>query len=219
MVRIHTHTFEHRWSAWWRVPANRIMVVLALGVIAFNFKPMVWANLVPKRFGVVVPGAIYRSGKLTPAALAHVMTNHHIKTVIDLGAWVEETPANARANRREQRTVEALGGQRYVFHLIGDATGDPNEYVQALALMLDASNHPVLVHCGAGTERTGCVVALYQMHEQGKTIDEVMEQAKRAGHNESRNPRLRRMLRMWSEPILHSLETGEPIPWHEVVEP
>ncbi len=195
------------------------MAALALVIVAINFKPMVWANMVPKRFGVVVPGAIYRSGKLSPAALAHVIKKYHINTVIDLGAWVEDTPANARANRREQRTVEALGVQRFVFHLVGDASGDPNEYVRALALMLDASNQPVLVHCGAGTERTGCVVALYRMHEQGESIDEVMEEARRAGHSESRNPRLRRVLEMWSGPILRSLDTGEPIPWREVVEP
>ena len=195
---------------------GRVVVIgLAVVVAVVGYRGLVHPNLFPKRFGEVVPGEIYRSGKLTPAALARVVRGHEIKTVIDLGAWVEDTPANARANAREQHTAEALGATRHVFTLIGDATGDPNQYVDALRLMTDPANRPVLVHCGAGTERTGCVVALYRMYAEGLSLEEALAEADAAGHDPGRNPRLRQVLETWSAAVFESLETGERIPWDE----
>ena len=196
-----------------------VAIILAVVLAIVGYQNLVHPNLFPKRFGVVVPGEIYRSGKLTTAALTKVIRKHDIKTVIDLGAWVVDTPANRRASQREQETVEALGTQRFVFQLIGDATGDPNDYAEALRLMLDPANRPLLVHCGAGTERTGCVVALYRMHTEGMSLEEAYAEAERAGHSGKRNPHLRKVLEKWSGPILESLETGEPIPWVEEPKP
>ena len=185
-----------------------LMVTLAI----VGYRNLIHPNIFPKRFAVVVPGEIYRSGKLTTAALNKVVRKHGIKTIVDLGAWVEDTPANRRANQREQHAAEALGAERHVFQLIGDATGDPNDYADALRLVLDPTNHPVLVHCGAGTERTGCLIAMYRMHTEGMSLDEAYAEAERAGHSGSRNPHLRTVLETWSGPILESLHTGKPIP-------
>lgn len=189
-----------------------VVLGLAITLTVVGYRNLVHPNLFPKRFAAVVPGEIYRSGKLTTAALTKVVRRHGIKTIVDLGAWVEDTPANHRANLREQHAAEALGAKRYVFQLIGDATGDPNDYARALRLIANPANQPVLVHCGAGTERTGCVVALYRMHTEGLTLDEAYAEAERAGHSSSRNPHLHEVLEAWSGPILKSLRTGEPIP-------
>lgn len=197
-----------------RVLAIALTVVLAI----VGYRELVHPNLFPKRFGEVVPGQIYRSGKLTSAALTRVVRGHDIKTVIDLGAWVEDKPENRRANAREQHTAEALGATRHVFTLVGDATGDPNQYVDALRLMLDPANQPVLVHCGAGTERTGCVVAFYRMYAEGLDLEEALAEADAAGHDPERNPRLREVLERWSGAVLDSLETGERIPWDKDLE-
>ncbi len=190
-----------------------LAIVGAVVLLAVGYQNLIHPNIFPKRLGEVVPGQIYRSGMLTTAALNKVIREHDIKTVIDLGAWVVDTPANRRANEREQHAVEALGAQRHVFTLIGDATGDPNQYAEALRLMTDPDNWPVLVHCGAGTERTGCVVALYRMHTEDMSMEDAYAEAERAGHSETRNPHLREVLKKWTGPVLESLETGEPIPW------
>lgn len=187
-------------------------IAVAVTLVIVGYRNFVHPNIFPKRFGVVVPGQVYRSGKLTTAALNKVVREHGIKTIVDLGAWVEDTPANRRANRREQEAAQALGAERYVFQLTGDSTGDPNQYTEALRLVLDPANQPVLVHCGAGTERTGCLVALYRMETEGLSIDEAYTEAERAGHSGGRNPHLLETLRNWSGPVLESLRTGEPIP-------
>lgn len=195
------------------ITARRLIVagvLIALAVV--GYRNLVHPNIFPKRFGVVEPGQVYRSGKLTPAALTKVVREHNIRTVVDLGAWVEDTPENRRANQREQDTTEALGAERHVFQLIGDASGDPNQYTEALRIILDPVNQPVLVHCGAGTERTGCLVAMYRMHHDGLSLEEAYAEAERAGHSGDRNPHLREVLERWSEPVLESLRTGTPIP-------
>ena len=185
-----------------------VLLAVLLGLLLItNFKTTIWSNLVPKRFGQVVPNQIYRSGKLSTAALTRVVRTHHIRTIVDLGAW----PIGSRADRREARTAAALGVDRVRFNLIGDATGDPNNYVKALRIMTDPSKAPLLVHCGAGTERTGCVVALYRMHEQGMSLEDALAEAIKAGHSPSRNPHLREMLNSWYTQIFDSLDSGKPI--------
>ena len=188
-----------------------IVIALLVTLAAVGYRNLVHPNIFPKRFGVVVPGSIYRSGKLTTAALTKVVRENDIKTVVDLGAWVEDTPENQRANAREQATSDALGVERHVFQLIGDATGDPKQYAEALKIVLDPANQPVLVHCGAGTERTGCLVAMYRMYHDGLSLDEAYAEAEKAGHSGGRNPHLRGVLEKWSGPVLESVRTGEPI--------
>lgn len=178
---------------------------VALWLVAANFKDVVRDNVLPKRFGEVVPGEIYRSGKLTPAALAEVVREHGIRTIVDFGAW----PEGSRADRREERAAAALGVERIRLPgLEGDSTGEVNGYVEALRIMNDPERRPVLVHCGAGTERTGCVVALYRMFEEGWTLEEAYDEADRMGHSPERNPRLRETLETYTGPIRRALESG-----------
>lgn len=189
-----------------RIPT---VLVLAAGVLvvwlaAANFKDVVWYNLFPKRFGTVVPGEIYRSGKLTPAALTKVVREHEIKTVVDLGAWEE----GSAGDDREAKTAAALGVERVRFNLVGDATGDPSDYLEALRIMTDPARQPVLVHCGAGTERTGCIVALYRMHADSWTLDEALSEAEGVGHSPRRNPHLREVLETHGPDILDAFERG-----------
>jgi protein tyrosine/serine phosphatase len=165
-------------------------------------------NLFGKRFAEVDAGRVYRSGKMTPAAISAMTGRHGLRTIIDLGAF----PEGSAADRREQRTADSLGVARYRFDLSGDSTGNPNAYVQALRLMTDPANQPVLVHCGAGTERTGCAVVLYRHIIQGVPLDDAYEEARAAGQNPERNAEFARTLRQWAGPIEQAYRSGGGIP-------
>lgn len=185
-----------------------LLIGVAIAVGITGFQDLIKPNVFPKRFGEVVPGQIYRSGKLTPAALTKVVREHDIKTIVDFGAW----PEGSRADQREAATAEALGVDRVRLPgLSGDSTGEINGYVEALRIMNDPARQPVLVHCGAGTERTGCVVALYRMFEEGWTLEDAYAEADDKGHSPDRNPHLRETLEQYTELIRESLETGVPI--------
>lgn len=187
---------------------NRALVAIgavASAIAAFAvWDELIKPHVIPKRFGVVADGRVYRSGKLTASTMEAVVRDHEIKTIVDLGAWVDDP----RGERLEAQTAKVLGVERHVFDLVGDSTGDPNDYLDALRLMSDPANQPVLVHCGAGTERTGVVVFLYRTIVEGKPEAEAIAEARRAGHDPRRNPRLNETLERWKGEIARAYREG-----------
>jgi tyrosine-protein phosphatase SIW14 len=196
-------------GAWsWRRFVRNAALVAAIAFLAGLFVVQgVIPNLVPKNFGVVEEGVLYRSGELTTAALAAVVEDHAIRTVIDFGAH-DNDPDD---ERREQRTAEVLGVERHVLNLYGDATGDPNRYAEALRLMTDPDAQPVLVHCAAGAQRTGCAVALYRSLVQGWDDDRALAEAGDYRHDPEDNPRLPAMYHAWREEIGRAFREGGTI--------
>jgi protein tyrosine/serine phosphatase len=181
-----------------------VAIALAGRVFAVNIRP----NLVPKRFGVVDPQKVYRSGQLTVAALDEIHEKYGIRTIIDLGSTIHD---DAAGERRNQRTADALGIKRYVFALNGDSTGNPNAYIQALRLASDPANQPVLVHCGAGTERTGFFCMLYKNANMGVPLEEGFEEAQAFGHNPRRTPQVKQMWYQYAKAILDHYKRGGQI--------
>lgn len=165
-------------------------------------------HVVPKNFGVVEAGKVYRSGGLTPAATERVVRRHGIRTIIDLGTYEPGMPGE----RRSQRTADILGVERFVMDLEGDSTGNPNYYVQALRLMTDPAKQPVLVHCGAGSERTGCAVMLYRQIEFGESVRDALPAARLHRHDPGRNPLVLVTLADWGDAIIKAFRDGGQIP-------
>jgi len=194
--------------------ARRQLLVVVLGVAAVAAGIWAWdksfkQDLFAKRFGVVEPEEIYRSGRLSPAATRRVVERHGIRTEIDFGAW----DAESEEERRARRTAEALDLDRFVLRLYGDATGDPNQYVDALELMTDPERQPVLVHCAAGTERTGAAVVFYRHIVEGEPLEAALAEAEAHGHSPARNPRLRAYVHEWVDEIAEAYRSGGEIPW------
>ncbi len=202
-------------------PRGRALLWVVVGIVligAVFFRAAVRDNIWPKNFGVVDEGRLYRSGQLTPAAMRSVVEQHRIKTVIDLGSAVRDDGLDPEVERMNQRTADALGLTRYRFELIGDGTGNPNAYLQALRIATDPSKQPVLIHCGAGSERTGGAIVLYRAVVDGASIDAAYEEAKSFKHNPRRNPHLREVIDRYATAIIRAFREGgqvagaEPLP-------
>lgn len=185
-----------------------ILAAITMAGLAVFYSAAIVPNIEARRFGVVEPGKVYRSGKITPSALQRLHRDHGIRTIIDLGTYEPGSPEEAR----EQRTADLLGVTRYRFNLEGDATGDPNDYVEALRLMSDPTLQPVLVHCGAGTERTGCAIVLYRTIVQGRSIQSAYDEAKRFDQDPGKNEWVFRMLLEWAPKIEEAYRGGGPVP-------
>jgi protein tyrosine phosphatase (PTP) superfamily phosphohydrolase (DUF442 family) len=127
----------------------------------------VWAwegikyRVIPKHFGVVQKGQLYRSGLISAALVKKVLLKYKIKVIIDLAANSPE----GGDRKAEKQAVAELGIERLTFPLKGDGTGDINDYARAIAAIVQAKQEhkPVLVHCNAGLQRTGGVIAVYQL--------------------------------------------------------
>ncbi|HSZ56047.1 MAG TPA: dual specificity protein phosphatase family protein [Tepidisphaeraceae bacterium] len=171
--------------------ALRILGAVAALVVIAGLALIAWNNgvkqyLFPKKFGVVEPGRIYRSGQISAKLIGPTLSKYHIGLVIDLS--MEDTP-----DSRAERQVEAgRNVPRLSLPLGGDGVGNPDFYVQALAAMIEAdrSHAPVLVHCQAGTERTGGVVATYRILVEGKSEEQAFAEARSYGHSDRENPEL-----------------------------
>lgn len=183
--------------------------VLVIGVVVAVAAGVMWQtaikpNVVPKNFGVVAAGKVYRSGELTPAATRRVVEREHIKTIVDLGAYDKKPELETVA----ARTAEALGVERHVFRLEGDGRGNPNAYVAALRILTDPAKQPVLVHCSAGSQRTSACVMLYRNIVEGKSFESVASEAFEHGHDPEENRVMMPWLMDWHDKIEKAFREG-----------
>jgi len=157
------------------VLAALVVIVGALTSWELVFKD----RLATKHWGVVEQGLIYRSGRLPLDRAQATLAKHHIRVLIDL---TENKPSN-RFQPKERAAAVALGIEYHNFPLIGDGTGDIANYAQAIAVMHQArcEGKPVLVHCAAGAQRTGGVVAAYRVLVERKSPDEARAELQRYG--------------------------------------
>ncbi|MBS0261175.1 MAG: dual specificity protein phosphatase family protein [Planctomycetes bacterium] len=169
------------------------------GVIAATVAALVFAErkdafravrdrFVPKRWGVVEEGKIYRSGQLSRHLVKEMLSKHHIQRVVDL---TFDNPQDAN-HTAEVRAAAELGIHHKLYPLDSDGTGDVHIYAQAVAAVADAEREgqPVLVHCYAGSQRTGGVVALYRLLVQHWSPDDVLAEMRHYKYDPHESPRL-----------------------------
>lgn len=143
---------------------------LGLGVAGFAVASLtgflVWEHVlkddfVAKRFGVVVPGVLYRSGQISDAMLEPTVREHNIAAIIDLNGIEPDLPGQSA----EIEMAQEMKLDHYRFQLGGDGTGDIARYADAIETIAKCRTEgkPVLVHCAAGSQRTGGVVASYRV--------------------------------------------------------
>lgn len=117
--------------------------------------------LVAKRWGVVEPGRIYRSGQISVPLIKPMLAKHGIQVVIDLTVADDGN----REQSAERLAISELGIQSVRYPLKGDGTGDVQNYIKAIQSLARARREgkPVLVHCSAGAQRTGGVIAAWRL--------------------------------------------------------
>ena len=107
-------------------------------------------------FHTVVTGQIYRSGQPTAAQIAEYAHEYGVKTIINLrGAnpgrpWYDAEVSEARR----------LGIAHLDFRMSARRVLTSSEADSLIALMKRAEK-PMLIHCKAGSDRTGLAAALY----------------------------------------------------------
>jgi hypothetical protein len=134
-------------------------LIAATGVAAWSFG--VRDKFVPKRFGVVIPDKIYRSGQISEGLIGGVIDRYHIGTIVDLNGFDPKD----RDQLAELAISRKKGVQHHRFPLKGNGTGPIERYADAVATIVDSEREgkPVLVHCYAGAQRTGGCVSFYRL--------------------------------------------------------
>ena len=169
---------------------RRLIVLLLLAAACFAvWKIGLEKVFVAKRWGVVEEGCIYRSGQLSQYLVKPTYQKHGIQVVIDL----TEDELDTSDRRAERAAIAELGITLQRCPLVGDGTGDVARYTAALRAMVIARrrSRPVVVHCSAGAQRTGGVIAAYQLLFERAAPETVLSEMRRFGWRPGRDEVLR----------------------------
>jgi len=186
---------------------NFIIVDTVISLLVIGFF-VAWNNglrdrLYAKNFGVVEAGKLYRSGQISHWQIEPTLKNNGIKVIVALSAHGGKQPDLDA----ELKAAADLGIDRQIFPLGGDGTGQIEQYAAAIAL-IDRSirqGKPVLVHCIAGAQRTGGVIATYQMLVEHRPPAEAFAQMRSYGHDPTANPHLLDYLNQHMAELAHRL--------------
>ncbi|KAJ4988230.1 tyrosine phosphatase [Stagonosporopsis vannaccii] len=110
----------------------------------------------PLNYGAVVPGSIYRCSYPQPENYEFIK-DLKIKSILTL---VPEPIAP-----EYQNFMDSAGVQHFRVHIRankGEVRVDSCEMQRALRLIMDRTNHPIMIHCNKGKHRTGCTVACFR---------------------------------------------------------
>ena len=163
----------------WASIARIVLIMAIIGAGIWLWEDVLEDRIIPKKWGVVEAGKIYRSGQLSAALVKKTLRKHNIAVIVALNGNV---PGDKDQEAEKQAAVE-LGIEILRFPLGGKGTGDINNYARAIAAIVDAKRKgkPVLVHCSAGAQRPGGVTACYRMLVEKKPPSFAYEEMRRYG--------------------------------------
>jgi protein tyrosine/serine phosphatase len=120
--------------------------------------------------------------------MRRTLAGHKIKVIVDLTG---DNPKNS-SQTAEKAAAAQLGIELHRFTLRGSGTGDVNLYAEAVAAVIKAEKQgqPVLIHCAAGVQRTGGVIAFYRLLVDKNPPEVVMDELIKNGFNPKRNHKL-----------------------------
>ena len=171
-----TTTADRVKTAVWPV----VGVVAALGFGVLLWEEGLEGRATYKNLDQVEPG-LYRSGQVSRFSVGPALRRIDADVIVSLSPDNPENPHNVA----EFEAARHMGVERHHVNLRGDGTGDPQEYVDALAHIHDAreKGKTVLVHCWAGSERTSGAAALWRVLVRGESPEDAVAEMPRYGHD------------------------------------
>lgn len=175
-------------------------VVLTLVCMGVLWAQDVKGRVFPRNFDVVEAagtggaggtggtGVLFRSGRLADTIAERTLREHRIGAVVSLIADTDD-PENAKGI---VDAVKKVGADRVVVPMDGSGVSTVEKYVDAVEAIVkfEKEGKPVLVHCNAGAQRTGGVVATYELLVKGWPVEKVRGDLLSHGHDPAQNAKL-----------------------------
>jgi protein tyrosine/serine phosphatase len=125
---------------------------------------------------VQVSEGIFRGARPDHDALVR-LAGMSVKTILNLE---DDTGAIAE----ERAWTNELGLRQVVASMTGTESPDNQTIVSALSVLADPASRPIFVHCMKGMDRTGAVIALHRVFNEGWGAKEARAEMKRLGFND-----------------------------------
>ena len=120
---------------------------------------------------VVQPDRVLRSAQMTPEQLRRAVTRHGVRTMVNLRGCCADFPWYCD----DTRVAHDLGLSQEDVCLSAIRLPTPSE-VRRLVEVLDRTEHPILLHCRQGVDRTGLAAAAVKLLQPGVTLGEARRQ-------------------------------------------
>jgi protein-tyrosine phosphatase len=139
-----------------------------------------------RNFKIVDEGQLYRSGQMSAAGFERICHEYGIRTVIKLREPKDHDDdiATDAAQQAfcEQHQIQLYRREPLDWEVDDSGTVPAEQNLRWFEELLDdavMAPRPILVHCFAGIHRTGAIVAVYRLREQGwsnrEAVDEFIE--------------------------------------------
>lgn len=160
------------------------MLVLIGGLAALWFY-VVRDRLIVKRWGAVAPGLVFRSGQVSRFLIRPTLKQHGIRHII----CMTSPDAGDADQQAELAAAKELGIDHVFLPLNGRGVGKVEHFTTAIKRLAENARNgePVLVHCHAGSQRTGGVIAAYRLLIEHRSPQFVLDELQQYGWNPRRD--------------------------------
>ncbi len=138
-----------------------VRALALLAFVSFGLQALAAEDL--PNFREVSPG-IYRTGRPTEKGLTDLAKEKGIKTVINL-------EDSSSAQKKEKAWAEKLGLTYMPYPTDSFARPDDTKVAEILEILKDQTRYPILIHCKHGEDRTGMMVGLHRVFNEGWKAD------------------------------------------------
>jgi tyrosine-protein phosphatase SIW14 len=166
---------------WTRIGGMAIAVGLLLALWTYVLKD----HFIVKKWGVIVPGVAFRSGQISQYLVHESLKKHEIQHIICM-----TSPDSKDIDQQEElRASNELNADFVYLPLNGRGVGKVEHFTKAVVLLTQdiQKQEPVLVHCHAGAQRTGGIVAAYRLLIENRSTEFVIEELEAYGWNRRRD--------------------------------
>lgn len=147
-------------------------------------------RLIPN-FHVVEPN-IFRSSQPSDESFKVLKEQCGLKTVLFLRRSKEKI-------KSEKKFLEGLGIRFISIPMDGGKEQSIETIEQCLKIISDKMNQPILIHCEAGKDRTGLVIAAYRIKYNGWSFDDALKEWILYGYDRVCCLDLEKSLRKWMD--------------------
>lgn len=146
-----------------------------VGAAACNVVPTNHSSNPTANFFAVDDGMVYRGSRPTQEGIAQ-LAEMKVHTILNL-------EDNNGAIKQEIEWANSMGINEVVAEMTGTSAPDSDTVTLALDTLGDPRNMPVYVHCAKGMDRTGAIIALHRIFNQGWEARDAEAEMETHGYN------------------------------------
>jgi tyrosine-protein phosphatase SIW14 len=135
-----------------------------------------------RNFRVVYEGVLYRSAQLSLAGLKRLIHDYRIKTVVSLRDGEKTNDMEEEKYLAQETDLNFVRIPPRAWWASDGSVPAEIGLAEFRAVMENAANYPVLVHCFAGIHRTGAFCAVWRIDHDGWTNEDAIAEMRRLGY-------------------------------------